>query len=240
MHDSLNPLAGPDAADRHVAELHLRRRRRRADQHADLPDHRRVPRRADGGPHARVPGQEGRGPRDEAGDAGAAGPPALDPRRRPGCSPRPGGSTRPRTTPAPTGSARASTSSPRRPRTTARASRGSATRTGFNDKDKNPIAPAPFAPHWDIACGLVMLFGRFIPIIAPIAFAASLARKKPTPFTARHAADRHDHVRLRAAGDDPAGRGADVPAGRGPRAGGRAPRPAAVRPLTDSRGRTCE
>ncbi|MBN9119071.1 MAG: potassium-transporting ATPase subunit A [Planctomycetes bacterium] len=54
---------------------------------------------------------------------------------------------------------------------------------GFNDKDKNPSAPAPFAPHWDIACGLVMLFGRFIPIIAPIAFAASLAGKKPTPFT---------------------------------------------------------
>jgi K+-transporting ATPase ATPase A chain len=41
----------------------------------------------------------------------------------------------------------------------------------------------PFGPHWDIACGLVMLFGRFIPILAPIAFAASLAAKKPTPFT---------------------------------------------------------
>lgn len=54
---------------------------------------------------------------------------------------------------------------------------------GFNDKDKNPSAPAPFAPHWDIACGLVMVFCRFIPIIAPIAFAASLSRKKPTPFT---------------------------------------------------------
>jgi len=54
---------------------------------------------------------------------------------------------------------------------------------GFNDKDKNPSPPAPFAPHWDIACGLIMLFGRFIPIIAPIAFAASLAGKKPTPFT---------------------------------------------------------
>jgi K+-transporting ATPase ATPase A chain len=54
---------------------------------------------------------------------------------------------------------------------------------GFNEKDKNPSAPAPFAPHWDIACGLVMVFARFIPIIAPIAFAASLSRKKPTPFT---------------------------------------------------------
>ena len=53
----------------------------------------------------------------------------------------------------------------------------------FNEADKNPSEPAPFAPHWDIATALVMLFGRFIPIIAPIAFAASLASKKPTPFT---------------------------------------------------------
>lgn len=36
----------------------------------------------------------------------------------------------------------------------------------------------------DIATGLVMVIGRFVPIIAPIAFAASLSRKKPTPFTA--------------------------------------------------------
>jgi K+-transporting ATPase ATPase A chain len=42
---------------------------------------------------------------------------------------------------------------------------------------------APFGFQWDIACGLVMLFGRFIPIIAPIAFAASLAAKRPTPQT---------------------------------------------------------
>jgi K+-transporting ATPase ATPase A chain len=54
---------------------------------------------------------------------------------------------------------------------------------GFNEKDKNPSTPATYAPHWDIACGLVMVFARFIPIIAPIAFAASLAAKRPTPFT---------------------------------------------------------
>jgi K+-transporting ATPase ATPase A chain len=47
----------------------------------------------------------------------------------------------------------------------------------------NP-APAPFSPYWDIATGLVMLIGRYIPIIAPIALAASLAAKKMTPFTA--------------------------------------------------------
>ncbi|MFO0809543.1 MAG: potassium-transporting ATPase subunit KdpA [Gemmataceae bacterium] len=55
---------------------------------------------------------------------------------------------------------------------------------GFNDPKANPSPPAPFAPHWDIATGLIMLVCRFVPIIAPIALAASLARKKPTPFTA--------------------------------------------------------
>jgi K+-transporting ATPase ATPase A chain len=51
---------------------------------------------------------------------------------------------------------------------------------GFADND----APAPESPFWDIATGLVMLLGRFIPIIAPLALAAGLAAKKPTPYTA--------------------------------------------------------
>ena len=50
---------------------------------------------------------------------------------------------------------------------------------GFND---NP-APAPFSVHWDIATGLVMLFGRYVPIIVPLALAGSVAAKKPTPVT---------------------------------------------------------
>jgi K+-transporting ATPase ATPase A chain len=50
---------------------------------------------------------------------------------------------------------------------------------GFNDTP--PLAP--YGAYWDIACGIVMLFGRFIPIIAPIAFAGSLAAKRATPFT---------------------------------------------------------
>ena len=50
---------------------------------------------------------------------------------------------------------------------------------GLND---NP-SPAPYSRPWDIATGLVMLFSRFIPVIAPLALAASLAKKKPTPFT---------------------------------------------------------
>lgn len=51
---------------------------------------------------------------------------------------------------------------------------------GFNDAE----TPAPFAKQWDIACGLVMLLSRFVPIIAPLAIAGSLAAKKLTLFTA--------------------------------------------------------
>jgi K+-transporting ATPase ATPase A chain len=50
---------------------------------------------------------------------------------------------------------------------------------GFND---NPT-PAPTSPQWDIATGLVMLLSRYLPIIAPIAMAASLGEKKRSPFT---------------------------------------------------------
>jgi potassium-transporting ATPase potassium-binding subunit len=49
---------------------------------------------------------------------------------------------------------------------------------GLND---NPN-PAPTAVQWDIAVGLVMLFARYFPIIAPIAMAASLGAKKSAPF----------------------------------------------------------
>jgi len=49
---------------------------------------------------------------------------------------------------------------------------------GFND---NPN-PAPEAAAWDIATGLVMLFGRYLPIIAMIAMAGFLGEKKSAPF----------------------------------------------------------
>jgi K+-transporting ATPase ATPase A chain len=52
---------------------------------------------------------------------------------------------------------------------------------GLND---NQAAAEGYSRPWDIATGLVMLFGRLIPIIAPLALASSLASKKPTPFTA--------------------------------------------------------
>jgi K+-transporting ATPase ATPase A chain len=50
---------------------------------------------------------------------------------------------------------------------------------GFNDTKPEPYNTRP----WDIATGLVMLLGRFMPIIAPIALAGSLAAKKRAPFT---------------------------------------------------------
>jgi K+-transporting ATPase ATPase A chain len=42
--------------------------------------------------------------------------------------------------------------------------------------------PAPEAVPWDIAAGFVIMLGRFLPIIAPIAMAGFLGMKKSTPF----------------------------------------------------------
>jgi K+-transporting ATPase ATPase A chain len=58
---------------------------------------------------------------------------------------------------------------------------GLADTVGFAADDNESKVPQR---AWDIACGLVMLISRFIPIIAPIAIAGSLAAKRPTPFTA--------------------------------------------------------
>jgi potassium-transporting ATPase potassium-binding subunit len=46
----------------------------------------------------------------------------------------------------------------------------------------NNTSPAPEAVPWDIGGGLVILFGRYLPIVAPIAMAAFLGLKKSTPF----------------------------------------------------------
>jgi K+-transporting ATPase ATPase A chain len=43
--------------------------------------------------------------------------------------------------------------------------------------------PAPYSPQWDVATGLVMLLGRFLPLVAALVLAAGLAAKLPTPFT---------------------------------------------------------
>ncbi|MDR3554694.1 MAG: potassium-transporting ATPase subunit KdpA [Syntrophobacteraceae bacterium] len=46
----------------------------------------------------------------------------------------------------------------------------------------NAVSPAPSAIAFDIAAGLSIIFGRFLPIIAPMAMAASLGAKKSSPF----------------------------------------------------------
>ena len=46
----------------------------------------------------------------------------------------------------------------------------------------NNTNPSPEAVPWDIGGGLVIMFGRYLPIIAPIAMAAFLGMKKSTPF----------------------------------------------------------
>jgi K+-transporting ATPase ATPase A chain len=54
---------------------------------------------------------------------------------------------------------------------------------GFNDPAANLSPPAPFAAQWDIACGLVIVLGRYITIIAVLALAASLGAKPAVPPT---------------------------------------------------------
>jgi K+-transporting ATPase ATPase A chain len=55
---------------------------------------------------------------------------------------------------------------------------------GFKESGANNTAPAaPYSRWWDISCGLVMLLSRFIPIIATLALASSLAAKQATPMT---------------------------------------------------------
>ncbi|MFZ1887948.1 MAG: potassium-transporting ATPase subunit KdpA [Candidatus Binataceae bacterium] len=47
--------------------------------------------------------------------------------------------------------------------------------------NSNP-SPSPEAIPWNIVGGLVILFARYLPIVAPIAMAAFLGMKKSTPF----------------------------------------------------------
>ncbi|MEW6521139.1 MAG: potassium-transporting ATPase subunit KdpA [Thermodesulfobacteriota bacterium] len=49
--------------------------------------------------------------------------------------------------------------------------------SGFEGLGDNTVA-------WNVATAIVMLLGRFLPIILPLAIAGSLAAKKPTPATA--------------------------------------------------------
>jgi K+-transporting ATPase ATPase A chain len=54
---------------------------------------------------------------------------------------------------------------------------------GFVDAQKNVSEPAPCAWQWDVACGVVMLLCRFVPLIAALALAGSLSAKRATTPT---------------------------------------------------------
>ena len=184
MHDSLNPLAGltPFAGmwlncifgGKGVGLINLLR----------LPDRRRLPGRADGRADARISRQESRGPGDEAGHAGALDPSDLDPGYRPACSRPAMGRQGRRTIPGAHGFSEILYEFSSASANNGSGFEGLRDTWGFNDPTQNNPRRPHTVPHWDIATGLVMLLGRFMPIIAPIALAASLAAKKPTPFTA--------------------------------------------------------
>ena len=172
MHDSLTPLGGLMPL-RHVAQQHLRRRRRRLHQHADLRHRGRLRGGDDDRPHAGVPRQEGRGQGNEAGQPRAALAPARDPVGTAiacyvwATTANPGTALGWLKNPGPHGFSEMLYEF-----TSAAANNGSRFE-GLGDN----------TPFWNISCGLVMLLSRYIPIIAPLALAGS-RRKPAAPETA--------------------------------------------------------
>ena len=133
--------------------------------------------RADGRPHAGVPRQEDRGARDQAhrhrhdrrADDGAGHDGARD-RRASGASRR-------STTAARRASRRRCTPTSRRATTTAR-------RSPATPATSSPTAPttAPSGSRFaDLLGGVAMLGGRFLPMLAALAIAGSLAGKRVAP-----------------------------------------------------------
>ena len=87
-------------------------------------------------------------------------------------------------------------------------------------------------PPWNIATGIVLLLGRFPPLILPLARRRVPLQKKRVPQTTGHAADRQPDVRRDAAGHRAPGRRPVVHAGGGARPGGRPPDRGANRSLS--------
>ncbi len=100
--------------------------------------------------------------------------------------------------------------------------------------------PSPEAVPWDIGGGLVILFGRYLPIIAPIAMAAFLGMKKSTPFGLGTLRDDTFTFGCLLFGHDRDRRSVAIPAGRRARSARRASGADTVRRLderNDRRGR---
>ena len=81
---------------------------------------------------------------------------------------------------------------------------------------KSPEPPVPWNPPWDIATGLVMLLGRFLPVDRSHGHGRQPGGEETNSFYRGNDADRHIYFRLRAAGNDPPGGRVVVPAGGGP------------------------
>ena len=109
-------------------------------------------------------------------------------RRRPRSRSRPSTARRRSTTRARRASPRRSTPTPRRPTTTARRSPA----TPASCSPTRPATPAPSAITFaDLLGGLAMLLGRFVPLLAALAVAGSLAGKRVAPAGAGHVPHRH-------------------------------------------------
>ncbi len=78
-------------------------------------------------------------------------------------------------------------------------------------------------PFWNVSTGLVILLSRYVPIIAPLALAGSLARKPAVPETSGTLRAETRDVRVHALGGGRDSGPPDVHAGRGARPGRRVP-----------------
>ena len=189
--------------------LHRRRRRGSPGQHADrrgdlrrgrlrplrdaaVRPARRLHRRPDGRPHARVPGQEDRGEGDQARDD-------RDPRRPAARARADGGRDLDQVRRA----SRSTTTGPQGFSETlyaygSQANNNGSAFAGFTGFVQ-PNAPGNVGSFGitfaDLLGGFAMLIGRFVPLLAALAVAGSLAGKRIAPAGPGHPADRQRDVR---------------------------------------------
>ncbi len=166
MHDSFQPLGGLVPMALMMLNVDFSGIGGRFLEHADVRDHGRLHRGTHGGTHARISRQEDRSQGGQAGHAGDLDPSSGHHRRRgPFCLGRLGAKTV--ANPGPHGFSEILYEF-----TSAAANNGS----GFEGlADNNPA--------WNIACGIVLLLGRFPALLFPIAIAGFLAEKKRVPLS---------------------------------------------------------
>ena len=99
---------------------------------------------------------------------------------------------------------------------------------GFNNPDDNPSPPAPESQPLDIATGLVMLFSRFVPIIAPHRLCGEPGGEETDARYRGDVANGFDHLRFCFVGHDSPRGGSALPAGGRAGTGGGALRAATL------------